>query len=97
MKGAVASVEVFATRGDRPVERLTLTVTAPERGTDVAKDVWLCRVALARRHRPQTLEAADSISALRAALALGEGWLAGLAAEGFTLWRDRAATRPFEL
>lgn len=100
MKGAVASVEIFAARGDDPIERLTLTLTAPERarpseGSDV--DVWVCRVALARRQRPQTLEAADSVTALRAAFEVGQAWLAELAAEGFELWRDRAATRPFEL
>ncbi len=99
MKGAIASVEIFAVRDGGPVERLTLTLTAPDRARREgdAEPVWVCRVALARRHRPRSLEAPDSVAALAAALEMGRGWLAALLDEGHVLWRDRACTRPFEL
>ena len=116
MKGAIASVELFAipasggpagtggaSDASEPpaARRLTLTVTAPERadGASEAAEgaVWQTRVALADLHRPVTVAAADSVSALACALAQAAAWLTSLEAQGLRLHRDRAGTRPFVL
>ena len=93
MKGAIASVEVFVRHAGEPPRRLTLTISAPVRD---AQGGWSCRVALADRHRPETVAAADSVSALASALALGREWLEALQQEGAQLHRDRAGERAFE-
>ncbi|MEM9174838.1 MAG: hypothetical protein AAGC67_06360 [Myxococcota bacterium] len=98
MKGAIASVDVFAAEADAPAgerRRLTLTVTAPERSE--AADGWVCRVALADLHRPIAVEGRDSVTALAGALDRARSWLAELSAQGTTLFRDRTGESRFEL
>jgi len=101
MKGAVASVEIFAQRGEEPIQRLSFVVGTPTRTT--SKDTanpdpgWTCRVALANLHRPVVIEGPDSIAALERALALGRDWLAALRDEGFELYRDRQKERRYPL
>ena len=92
MKGAIASIELFASRAGEDTRRLTLTVGTPEREGDAG---WVCRVALADLHRPESIVAPDSVSALAAALAQGRAWVDALEADGCVLTRDRAGTRPF--
>lgn len=94
MKGAIASVEVYARRGEDAPRRLTLTITAPERSPD---GTWTCRVALADLHRPEILTGRDSVAVLAAALTRGRAWLDALRGDGSTLHRDRAGKDPFEL
>ena len=98
MKGAIASVEIFAAEAgaasaDR--RRLTLTVTAPERMGDA--EGWICRVALADLHRPTPVEGPDSVTALAAAIEQGRAWLDALGAQGTILFRDRTGESRFEL
>ena len=95
MKGAIASVEVFVGRdGEVTRRRLTLTVSAPEPG-DTGE--WRCRVALADLHRPATLSAPDSVTALGSAMAQGRAWLSELRAQGAILYRDRTGETRFEI
>jgi hypothetical protein len=93
VKDAIASVEIFAQRGDEPVQRLSLVVGAPASDRDAGK--WICRVALANLHRPEELAGHDSVEALTLALARGREWLLALQASGFALYRDRAGREPF--
>ena len=98
MKGAIASVELFAAEAadaDGTRTRLTLTLSAPERASD--EGAWVCRVALANLHRPTEVAGADSVTALAAGLAQAHAWLAELRAEGKTLFRDRTGKSMFEL
>lgn len=95
MKGAIATVEIYAARGGSTVDRLSLVVGSPER--TAAGDGWACRVALANRVRPETVVGRDSVEALSAALRRARGWLDELVREGHTLTRDRAGTIPYEL
>ena len=98
MRGAIASVELFAAEPGRDQEgrtRLTLTVTAPERSSDEGS--WVCRVALANLHRPEEVVGTDSVTALAAALDQARAWLAELAAQGTTLFRARTGEARFEL
>lgn len=98
MKRAIASVELFAAEQDRSPEdrtRLTLTITAPERSDGGGG--WVCRVALANRHRPTEVVGADSVTALAAGLEQARAWLGELAAEGKTLFRARTGESRFEL
>lgn len=97
MKGAIASVELFAAESGGEGTgrtRLTLTVTAPERCADGG---WVCRVALANLHRPTEVGGPDSLTALAAAIDRARTWLAELAAEGTTLFRGRTGESRFEL
>ena len=102
MKGAIASVELFAwtlpaaerTDTSRP-RRLTLVVGTPV--CSPGDSGWTCRVALADLKRPVEVAAADSIGALSAALARGEAWLDELLDEGIVFTRDRAGTEPYVL
>ena len=94
MKGAIASVEIFAHDGSG-TRRLTLTLAAPERDDDGMG--WSCRVALADLHRPETIRARDSVQALAQALARATDWLDALRSERWRLTRDRAGREPFEL
>lgn len=93
MKDAIASVEIFAQRGDEPVQRLSLVVGAPASDRDAGK--WICRVALANLHRSEELAGHDSVEALTLALARGREWLLALQASGFVLYRDRAGHDPY--
>ena len=95
MKGAIASVEIFVQRGDEPVERLSLVVSAPIVSSASADRKWICRVALANLHRATEIEGADSVEALSRALARGRDWLVGLQDEGFALYRDREQQLPY--
>lgn len=102
MKGAIASVEIFAfaapgpraASSERP-RRLSLVIGVPERAP--SGELWHCRVALADLHRPQTLAGRDSVEALLLAVECARGWLAALHAEGFALCRDRAGDEPFSI
>ena len=93
MRDAIASVEIFAHRGDEPVQRLSLVLGAP--AADREAGTWTCRVALANLHRAEGLAGHDSVEALSLALARGREWLAALEADGFVLYRDRAGSVPF--
>ena len=97
MKGAIASVELFADAGseDGGRTRLTLTISAPERAVD--RETWVCRIALADLHRPMEVAGVDSVTALAAALDQARAWLAELAAQGTTLFRGRSGEIRFEL
>jgi hypothetical protein len=97
VKGAIASVELFADAGSAEGSRtrLTLTISAPERAVD--RETWVCRIALANLHRPTEVAGVDSVTALAAALAQARAWLAELAAQGTTLFRARSGEARFEL
>lgn len=95
MKGAIASVEIFAFETPSRPRRLTLTITAPERAESASG--WLCRVSLADLRRPRTVTAPDSVTALAGALAVARGWLGELTAQGVALTRDRTGETVFEL
>ncbi len=94
MRGAIASVEIYATEDDGSVRRLSLTIAAPERSP--GGEGWQCRVALADLHRPEAVGGADSVEALAGALARARGWVAELRAEGLVLARDRAGKSLFD-
>lgn len=93
MKDAIASVEIFVQRGDEPMQRLSLVVSAPASDRDTGK--WVCRVALANLHRAEELAGHDSVEALNLALARGREWLLALENSGFLLYRDRAGRDPY--
>ena len=93
MKGAIASVEIYARRDEQPTQRWTLVVTEPS--FQRAENHWTCRVALADLHRPEVIAGRDSIEVLDRALAQGRQWLRELHAEGFLLYRDRGAREPY--
>lgn len=102
MKGAMASVEIFAfateateAPGTTRPRRLSLVIGTPERAA--SGDRWLCRVALADLHRAESLEGRDSVEALALAVARARDWLDALAADGFRLARDRAGVEAFVL
>lgn len=97
MKGAIASVELFADAlsQEEGRTRLTLTISAPERAVD--RGTWVCRIALANLHRPMEVAGVDSVTALAAALDQARAWLAELAAQGTTLFRGRTGQARFEL
>ena len=95
MKGAIASVEIYAHREDQPVQRLTLVIGEPRRADEGSG--WICRVALADLHRSESLAGTDSVDVLAQALVLGRSWLAALQADGFRLCRDRGGERPYRL
>ena len=98
MKGAIASVEIYAIEGGLDSDgtrRLTLTITAPERATD--REGWQCSVALADLHRPEVVSGVDSVSALSKAIARAKLWLSELRAQGMALARDRTGDSVFEL
>jgi hypothetical protein len=94
MKGAIASVEIYAA-DDMRVDRLSLVIGAPERAP--SGDGWQCRVALADRIRPETVSGRDSVEVLGVALDRARRWLEELVREGRVLTRDRAGTIPYEL
>lgn len=100
MKGAIASVELFAwapsgseDAADLQPKRLTLVVGAPLPAGDDSG--WSCRVALADLKRPVEVGAEDSLGALSAAIARGEVWLGELRREGMVFTRDRAGNDPY--
>lgn len=93
MKGAIASVEIFAHRNAEPARRLTLVVGAPTSAPAVGG--WRCRVALADQHQPQEFTGRDSFDVLNRALAQAHSWLRALEAEGFMLFRDRGGVDPY--
>jgi hypothetical protein len=94
VKDAIASVEIFAHRGDEPVQRLSLVVGAPA-SVSAAGRTWICRVALANLHRAEEIAGHDSVEALTLALARGRDWLLALQASGFVLCRDRDGREPY--
>lgn len=93
MKGAIASVELFVHREGEHTDprRLTLTLSAPERVRDKGEATpdWVCRIVLADLHPPESVKAADSLTALAGALGLGGRWLTALRGEGLRITRDR--------
>jgi hypothetical protein len=94
MKGAIASVEIFAFAGEDAPRRLSLTIAAPARSRK--GDGWECRVVLADRFRPETVSGPDSFCALQAAFDLARAWVSELRAQGLTLTRDRAGEMSFD-
>ncbi len=99
VKGAIASVEVFAHRRDEPVQRLSLVIGAPTPTptSTPGEGGWKCRVALANLKRSEEITGRDSVEALAGALLRSREWLAALRAEGFVLYRDRAGSEPYRL
>ena len=93
MKGAIASVELFVHREgeDTDPRRLTLTLSAPERVRDKGEATpdWVCRIVLADLHPPESVKAADSLTALAGALGLGGRGLTALREKGLRITRDR--------
>lgn len=94
MKGAIATVEIFAVHQEKGVDRLSLVVGSPERCA--SGEGWECRVALADFARPETLLGRDSFEALTLAVTRARVWIRELEAEGRVLTRDRAGKIPFE-
>ncbi len=100
MKGAIATVEFYATRAsDEPsaeaTYRLSLVIDAPRRCP--SGEGWQCRVAMADLHPPETIVGRDSIEALSLALTQARVWISSLRTQGRVLTRDRAGEIPFEL
>lgn len=95
MKGAIATVDFFASNPEETSDRLSLVIDAPQRCP--SGEGWQCRVALADLHRPKTLVGRDSIEALSLALTQGRVWISDLRTQGRVLSRDRAGEIPFEL
>lgn len=110
LKGAIASVELFAWTPSNPTIATTAenatpagSVEGPRRLTLViaaparssVDSGWVCRVALADLKRPVEVTAVDSVGALSAALARGEAWLDELRGEGIVFTRDRAGNEPY--
>lgn len=95
MKGAVATVEIFAVVAGQAPRRLSLVLGAPERVP--GSEAWSCRVALADLHRPELAEGRDSVEALLRAVERARTWIEALRAEGHDLYRDRGANEPFFL
>ena len=93
MKGAIASVEIYAHREGAAVRRLTLVVSEPRTTPDPAR--WICRVALADLHRPEEIVGTDSVEALCRAVERGRRWIEDLRSDGFVLTRDRAGSIPY--
>lgn len=94
MKGAIASVEIFAFENGAVPQRLSLTIAGPHRCAD--GEGWECRVALANLHRPETVTGSNSFEALAKAIDRARGWVADLRAQGLVLTRDRAGESAFE-
>ncbi len=67
MKGAVASVDIFAFENETSSKRLTLTIAAPEPRPE--GEGWQCRLVLADVHRPEIIRGTDSVDALARAIA----------------------------
>lgn len=95
MKGAIATVDFFASNSTGRSDRLSLVIDAPQRSS--SGDGWQCRVALANLHPPKTLVARDSVEVLSLALDQARLWISDLRAEGRVLTRDRAGEDRFEL
>jgi len=95
VKGAIATVELFASNPSGKPDRLSLVIDAPCR--TLSGDGWQCRVALANLHPSRTILARDSIEALSLALAQARLWIAELREQGRILTRDRAGEKRFEL
>lgn len=103
MKGAIASVELFAfdrkPGPDVGSRRLSLVIGAPERRAEGEGEgeTWHCRVALADLYRPESISGRDSFDALARAVDRARSWIDALEAKGFELYCDRAGERRFEL
>jgi hypothetical protein len=95
VKGAIATVELFASNSSGKSDRLSLVIDAPRRTS--SGEGWQCRVALADLHPPRTILARDSVEALSLALAQARLWIAELREQGRILTRDRAGEKRFEL
>ncbi|MFP6655930.1 MAG: hypothetical protein VCB25_09895 [Myxococcota bacterium] len=94
MKGAIATVDFFASDRPSPPRRLSLVISAPERCS--AGEGWECRVALADLHRPEVILGVDSFDALALAFVQARTWIAELRGQGRHLTRDREGQTPFE-
>jgi hypothetical protein len=95
VKGAIATVDFFASNTQGTSNRLSLVIDAPKRSA--AGDGWQCRVALADLHPPRTLIARDSVEALSLALAQARTWISELHDQGRVLTRDRGGQDRFDL
>jgi prophage tail gpP-like protein len=95
VKGAIATVDFFASNSEEATVRLSLVIDSPQRCS--SGEGWQCRVALADLYRPETVVGRDSIEALSLALAQARVWISELRTQGRTLTRDRAGEHPFEL
>ncbi len=102
MKGAVASVEIFAFENETSSKRLTLTIAAPEPRPE--GEGWQCWLVLADVHRPEIIRGTDSVDALARAIArsgdraIGRAreWVTDLRVQGLVSYRDRAGEATFD-
>lgn len=95
MKGAIATVDFFASNPGEGSDRLSLVIDSPQRCP--SGEGWQCRVALADLHPAATVVGRDSIEALLLALTQARVWISALRTQGRVLTRDRAGKNPFEL
>jgi hypothetical protein len=95
VRGAIATVDFYASNADEALVRLSLVIDSPQRCS--SGEGWQCRVALADLYRPKTVVGRDSIEALSLALAEAHAWISELRTQGRVLTRDRAGKNPFEL
>lgn len=95
MKGAIATVDFFASNIEATSNRLSLVIDSPRRCP--SGEGWQCRVALADLHPPETVVGRDSVEALSLALTQARRWISELRAQGRVLTRDRIGEIPFEL
>ncbi len=95
MKGAIATVEFFASNGEEKPDRLNLVIDAPTRCP--SGEGWQCRVALANLHAAETIVGRDSVEVLSLALNRARSWISDLRTQGRVLTRDLAGENPFEL
>jgi hypothetical protein len=95
VRGAIATVDFYASNAEEASVRLSLVIDSPQRCS--SGEGWQCRVALADLYRPKTVVGRDSIEALSLALAEARIWIAELCTQGWALTRDRAGKNPFEL
>ena len=95
MKGAIATVDFFASKPEEASDRLSLAIDSPQRCPSGVG--WQCRVTLADLYPAKTIVGRDSVEALLLALTQARIWVSDLRTQGRVLTRDRAGENPFEL
>ena len=95
VKGAIATVDFFASNPEGALDRLSLVIDSPQRCS--SGEGWQCRVALADLYQPETVVGRDSVEALSLAMTQARDWISDLRTQGRALTRDRAGENPFEL
>ena len=95
VKGAIATVDFFASNLEGALDRLSLVIESPQRCS--SGEGWQCRVALADLYPPEAVVGRDSIEALSLAMNQARDWISDLRTQGRAITRDRAGENPFEL